>query len=45
MISENNEKQKINYKNNKKKTNNAKFKNKFYSLSGGNTYPKVNSTQ
>ena len=38
MISENNKKQKINYKNNNNnKTNNAKFKNNFCSMSEGNT--------
>ena len=38
MISENNEKQKINYKHNIIiKTNNAKFKNNVYSMSEGNT--------
>ena len=38
MISENNKKQKINYKNNNNnKTNNAMFKNNFCSLSEGNT--------
>ena len=39
MISENNKKQKINYKNNNNnnKNNNAKFKNNFCSMSEGNT--------
>ena len=38
MISENNKKQKINYKNNNNnKSNNAKFKNNFCSMSEGNT--------